>query len=613
MATTTAQSGEATNAAADASAVQLRNVPLSRIVVPDGFNPRGEIGETAELEQLAETIRQHGCLQPIRVRATEHGDYVLIAGERRYRAATKVGLIEIPAIVRPANTDDNEQADLLIEALIENDQRRDLDPLARARGYQRLLDAGLTVKGVAERVVGSATRPAQSRVREHLRILKLPEQIQVKVAEGEVPMRAVKPLVELVVIHPDLAVAAAREVLEPGNDYEAYSWAEVERAPLEVALAANELPDGVYRTQSPYRIDSFALSENAKADLQALERMLGRPVETVRFGGGDIEQAQKLGAARGDGWHAVIVGTDVASQLVADQLARAVKEQRQRVREERRAAVTSDSSSHNGGSSPSAASEGTSDVERETEARRAQREAEQQARERATVFNLELGRAVFTTLSRVRVDDAVLKVLASVDVTGHLGDVAMRGARFGLPGWVREATQRNGKTKYIYVERAEAELRANDYLSGAVKAGDIAGRLLALLTMAVHADQDAVAASNRSWHHVKVSGPWASEFDELLDGILREKLSTSALALLEPVLASRRQQQEERAAARRECEEAAARLVGIEERIAELTIEQVDQAERDLNAAWTGWTPRHSELRQMLAARRQELTADGDD
>ena len=60
-----------------AEVVQLRHLPLSRIVVPDGFNPRGRVVEDRELEQLAESMRRYGCLQPIRVRASDHGDYVL--------------------------------------------------------------------------------------------------------------------------------------------------------------------------------------------------------------------------------------------------------------------------------------------------------------------------------------------------------------------------------------------------------------------------------------------------------------------------------------------------------------------------------------------------------
>jgi ParB family transcriptional regulator, chromosome partitioning protein len=115
--------------------VQLRHIPLSRVVVPESFNPGGEVADDGELEQLADSIRVDGCLQPIRVRATDHGDYVLIAGERRYRAAVKACVMKLPAIIRPAGTGgDDEQSDLLVEALLENDLRRNLDPLARARG-----------------------------------------------------------------------------------------------------------------------------------------------------------------------------------------------------------------------------------------------------------------------------------------------------------------------------------------------------------------------------------------------------------------------------------------------------------------------------------------------
>jgi ParB-like chromosome segregation protein Spo0J len=77
MATTAPSRGERSSADATTDGVQLRHLPLSRIVVPAGFNPRGEVVEDREFEHMVESIRQHGCLQPIRVRATEHGDYVL--------------------------------------------------------------------------------------------------------------------------------------------------------------------------------------------------------------------------------------------------------------------------------------------------------------------------------------------------------------------------------------------------------------------------------------------------------------------------------------------------------------------------------------------------------
>jgi ParB family transcriptional regulator, chromosome partitioning protein len=389
--------------------VQLRHIPLSKIVVPDSFNPRGEVTDDRELEQLAASIRTDGCLQPIRVRATDQGDYVLIAGERRYRAAVKAAVMELPAIIRPAGTvDEEEHSDLLVEALIENDLRRNLDPLARARGYQRLLDSGLTVKGVAERL-----QTTQARVREHLRILKLPDELQAKIAGDDVPLRAVKPLAQLASIHAGLAVVAAREVLEPEDTYEAYSWADLERAPMEVALSGGALPEGVYRAHSPYPLSAFTLGDGAKKDLTAIERILGRPLGEIRFDAIDLEQARALGAAHGEGWQSIIAGTDIADQLVGDHLARTLKELRRRERAARDVGATRTDDS---GPAVRKAddSEDHSDAGREAEeARRAEREAERQAREHATRFNLELGRALYTTLSGVRVDDAVLKILAS--------------------------------------------------------------------------------------------------------------------------------------------------------------------------------------------------------
>lgn len=597
--------------AAPNDGVQLRHIPLSRVVVPESFNPRGEVADDRELEQLADSIRTDGCLQPIRVRATDHGDYVLIAGERRYRAAVKACVMELPAIIRAAGTGgDEEESDLLVEALLENDLRRELDPLARARGYQRLLKTGLTVKGVAERL-----QTTQARVREHVRILKLPEELQAKFASGEIPVRAVKALGQLTGVHPGLAIAAAQQVLDPGDAYEPYAWADVEHAPLEVALAASDVPEGVYRPHTAYPIGAFALGEGASKDLAAIEQMLGRPIEHVQFDGSDVAQARALGAGHGENWHSVIVGNDVAAQLVGDYLARSVKELRKRAREERKLARDTQASA-NGASGGGAVDDPTglagtgngTAIDPEA-ARRAEREAERQAREEATRFNLELGRAVFTSLSRVRVDEPVLKLLASVEIVGELGDVATRGARYGFPGWVTETTQKNGKTKYGYLEKPEAAKRAYDYLRGATKPGEIAGRQLALLAMATYADQNAVAASSRSWHEIKASGPWADDAEELLDKLVADNLPDGALTLLAPVLEKRKADQKERSAARKSREEALSRLEGIQERVGELTADDLDQAERDLDTVWARWTPEHTRLRNGLAARRAELAA----
>jgi ParB/RepB/Spo0J family partition protein len=586
--------------------VQLRHIPLSRIVVADGFNPRGEVFEDRELEQLAESMRQHGCLQPVRVRATERGDYAVIAGERRYRAAAKAALIEIPAIVRPAGAgDDDEQAALLIEAVIENDLRVDLDALARARGYRRLIDSGLTVKGVAQRLATT-----QARVREHLRILKLPEDAQAKLAAGDVPLRAVKALEALAAIAPGLATAAITQVLQPNDEYEPYTWVDLERDPLGVATLADQLPAGVYRAYASHPVEAFTLSEQAQTDLAALENLLGSPLGEVRFAHDDVEQARQLGAAHGEQHQVIIVGSDVADQLAGDHIARCLKVQRANQRRQRQAQAQGQRRAVDAHEN---AVDGDADRDAE-QARRAEREAERQARERATAFNAELGRAVYTSMSRVKVEERALKILSSVNVTGELGELAMRGARYGFPGWVQEVTQANGKTKLVYIEqRAEAQRRASEYLAGATTSGELVGRQLALVAMAVYSDQQAVAVSNRSWHDVKGSGPWAEQVGELLDELVSDRLGAPAVALLESVLEDRKQQREQQLAESRVREAAIARLEGVEQRIAELGAEDLARVREDLEVAWAAWDPRQSELRQLVRGREEALAARASD
>lgn len=131
----------------------------------------------------------------------------------------------------------------------------------------------------------------------------------------------------------------------------------------------------------------------------------------------------------------------------------------------------------------------------------------------------------------------------------------------------------------------------------------------ASLTGGSYADQSAVAVSSRSWHQVKAGGPWGPEADELLAKLVADNLPDGALALLAPVLEKRKVEQKERSAARKAREEAASRMKGIEERIAELTVEQLDQAERDLDAVSARWTPEHTRLRDGIDARRAELAA----
>lgn len=148
-----------------------REVPVSA-VRPNPEQPRRSFDE-AELRELADSIAVFGILQPVIVVGADDG-YVLIAGERRWRAASLLGLETIPAIVRTAN-----EQEMLELALVENIQRSDLNPLDEARAYRQLIDDfGLTQERVAERV--SRSRPA---VANALRILETAPLVQQAVAD----------------------------------------------------------------------------------------------------------------------------------------------------------------------------------------------------------------------------------------------------------------------------------------------------------------------------------------------------------------------------------------------------------------------------------------------
>ena len=167
--------GEA-DGAASADPAQQRFVPIEWIR-PGKLQPRRRFAE-AELEALAQSIREKGILQPLLVRsltATET-DFELIAGERRWRAAQRVGLHEVPIIIRQIS--DSEALEI---ALIENLQREDLSPLEEAEAYRRLIDEfGRTQAGLAE-----ALGKSRSHVANTLRLLALPAPVRHRVDAGE--------------------------------------------------------------------------------------------------------------------------------------------------------------------------------------------------------------------------------------------------------------------------------------------------------------------------------------------------------------------------------------------------------------------------------------------
>lgn len=190
----------ASGAAAPAS--DLQRVQMARIR-PNPFQPRREF-DRAELAELESSLKASGLLQPITVR--QRGDaFELIAGERRYRAATNLGWTEITAIVR-----DFDDRTMLVLALVENLQRTNLNAVEEARGYRRLIDDfGLTQQQVAEAVGKDRTT-----VTNLLRVLTLPEAVQAMVEAGELSSGHARALLALAPQHS--AIELAKEASASG-------------------------------------------------------------------------------------------------------------------------------------------------------------------------------------------------------------------------------------------------------------------------------------------------------------------------------------------------------------------------------------------------------------
>jgi len=167
--------GEADGVASTAGASQ-RLVPIERIR-PGTLQPRRRFAE-AELDALAQSIREKGILQPLLVRSltAQETDFELIAGERRWRAAQRVGLHEVPIIIRQIS-----DLEALEIALIENLQREDLSPLEEAEAYRRLIDEFARTQASLAEALGKS----RSHIANTVRLLSLPAPVRHRLDEGE--------------------------------------------------------------------------------------------------------------------------------------------------------------------------------------------------------------------------------------------------------------------------------------------------------------------------------------------------------------------------------------------------------------------------------------------
>src|SRR5215470_4895970 len=164
----------------------LQTLSIDR-VQPGRFQPRTQIDDAA-LDDLAASIREHGVMQPILVRPIEGGRFEIVAGERRWRAAKRAGLGEVPALVKAVG----DQSALAL-ALIENIQREDLNPLEQANGIHRLIDEFGLTHDMAAKAVGRS----RSAVTNLLRLRELAKPVQAYLSGGQLAMGHARALLAL--------------------------------------------------------------------------------------------------------------------------------------------------------------------------------------------------------------------------------------------------------------------------------------------------------------------------------------------------------------------------------------------------------------------------------
>lgn len=264
-------------ASQDEQVSELRQIKLSEIVA-DPNQPRRQFDE-ASLEDLAASIAEHGVVQPIIVVPYE-GGYQIVAGERRFRAATLINLEKIPALVRTLS--DQHKLEL---SLIENLQRRDLNVMETAMAYLKLRDQfNLTLEQIGTRV----GKKSVSAVSNTLRLLKLPSFVRVLLAEGTISEGQARPLIGQ---EQDLIEKLIPQIIEQ-------EWSARRIEQYIVQLKKN--PVAIARTkkaevESPYKDDIQRIAKSFKTPVTVRTNTKGAGQIVIKFKSDkDFRRIQKL-------------------------------------------------------------------------------------------------------------------------------------------------------------------------------------------------------------------------------------------------------------------------------------------------------------------------------
>jgi ParB family chromosome partitioning protein len=266
-------------AAQDDRVSDLRNIKITEISA-DPDQPRRAFDEVA-LEELAASIAEHGILQPIVVTPQKNG-YQIVAGERRYRAAKIAGLDKLPALVRTLSNQHK-----LELSLIENLQRRDLNPLETATAYLKLRDQfNLTLDEIGQRVGGKSV----SAISNTLRLLRLPESVREALLDGRLREGQARPLINL---DPEVIEEILPRILK-----EEWSARKIEQFIVQIKKAAKSPIENEQRQKvaaTPYEDETKRLVKRFSTDVSVKTNAKGAGQIVIRFKSDlDFKRIKKL-------------------------------------------------------------------------------------------------------------------------------------------------------------------------------------------------------------------------------------------------------------------------------------------------------------------------------
>jgi ParB family chromosome partitioning protein len=249
------------------------------LIEPNNFQPRTTFDEE-RLEQLAQSIRSNGIIQPLLVRRDSNGNYQIVAGERRWRAAQRAGLQRVPCVVKEIPEDK-----MLELALIENIQRQELNAIEEAHAYKRLIETlGLTQEMVAQRVGRDRTF-----ITNYIRLLRLPDDIQRLVEAEQISMGHARAL--LGIDEADVQRKLAKEIIDKG-----LSVRQTERTIKKIVEGGDILNDPVVKEDPNFKSaeDKLRRKFSSKVQIIVNQKNNGGKIEIEFFDDNDLNRIYEI-------------------------------------------------------------------------------------------------------------------------------------------------------------------------------------------------------------------------------------------------------------------------------------------------------------------------------